>query len=140
MQEITLTLPMLHDMELTASKMACLVGERIQMSPDKIDEVRMAVVEACINAFEHSNAPVQKVELTFSVLGQYDDPLGLQIIIRDHGVGFQPDSVEDPDLETKIGSDHSKRGWGLKIIHGLMDEVDIQSDSEGTTVVMRKLR
>lgn len=140
MQEITLTLPMLQDMELTASKMVCLVGERIQMSPDKIDEVRMAVVEACINAFEHSHARQQKVELTFTVLGQDDDPAGLQIMIRDHGVGFEPGEVEVPDLGKKIEANESKRGWGLKIIHGLMDEVDIQSGSEGTTVVMRKLR
>ena len=140
MQEITLTLPMLQDMELTASKMACLVGERIQMSPDKIDEVRMAVVEACINAFEHSRASQQKVELTFSVLGQDDDPEGLQIMIRDHGVGFEPSAVEVPDLGRKLESNDSKRGWGLKIIHGLMDEVDIESGDEGTTVVMRKMR
>lgn len=140
MQEITLTLPMLQDMELTASKMASLVGERIQMSPDKIDEVRMAVVEACINAFEHSRASQQKVELTFTVLGQDDDPEGLQIMIRDHGVGFEPGDVEIPNLGQKMVNNDSKRGWGLKIIHGLMDDVDIQSSNEGTTVVMRKMR
>jgi anti-sigma regulatory factor (Ser/Thr protein kinase) len=33
-----------------------------------------------------------------------------------------------------------KRGWGLKIIRGLMDEVDIVSGPDGTTVVMSKMR
>jgi anti-sigma regulatory factor (Ser/Thr protein kinase) len=33
-----------------------------------------------------------------------------------------------------------KRGWGLKIIRGLMDEVEIQSGADGTTVVMSKMR
>ncbi len=33
-----------------------------------------------------------------------------------------------------------KRGWGLKIIQSLMDEVRIESDDHGTTVVMRKSR
>jgi serine/threonine-protein kinase RsbW len=140
MQEITLTLPMLPDMELTASKMACAVGEHIRMSADKIDEMRMAVVEACINAFEHSDAQAQKVELTFVVMGQDDDPKGLQITIRDRGVGFLPETVEEPVLGSKLQPGKSKRGWGLKIIRGLMDEVDIQSGREGTTVVMRKLR
>ncbi len=34
----------------------------------------------------------------------------------------------------------SKRGWGLQIIEGLMDEVKIESSSSGTTVVMSKAR
>jgi len=139
MQEITLTLPMLRDLELTASKTACAIGEHIRMSPDKIDEVRMAVVEACINAFEHSSATAQKVELTFTVLGNASDPKGLQVTVRDRGKGFHPELVEDPNLEAKMRPGSSKRGWGLKIIRGLMDEVDIQSSREGTTVVMRKL-
>ena len=46
MQDVTLTLPMLPDMELTASKTACAMGEHIRMSQDKIDEIQMAVVEA----------------------------------------------------------------------------------------------
>ncbi len=32
-----------------------------------------------------------------------------------------------------------KRGHGLRIIQGLMDTVDIQSDSHGTRVVMTKM-
>ncbi len=137
MQEITLTLPMLHDMELTASKAACAMGEHIRMSPDKIDEVRMAVVEACINAFEYSGA--DKVSVIISVFGSKEDPEGLEIAIRDQGVGFDVSSVEVPDIKKKF-ADERKRGWGLQIIRGLMDEVDIQSGADGTTVVMRKLR
>lgn len=139
MQEITLTLPMLPDMELTASKTACAMGEHIRMSPDKIDEVRMAVVEACINAFEHSQASNQKVQVVFSVLGEDAEPDGLQITIRDQGVGFAPSEVAEPAIEEKLRAAR-KRGWGLKIIHGLMDEVDIRSGAEGTIVVMRKMR
>ena len=40
------------------------------MSPDRIDEVRMAVVEACINALEHSHAADREVFVTFQVLGE----------------------------------------------------------------------
>ncbi|RMH16405.1 MAG: ATP-binding protein [Acidobacteria bacterium] len=139
MQEITLTLPMLPDMELTASKTACAMGEHIRMSPDKIDEMRMAVVEACINAFEHSKARDQKVKVIFTILGQHDDPQGIEITVRDEGIGFEPDSVAVPEIEEKLRAPR-KRGWGLKIIHGLVDDVQIRSDPKGTTVVMRKMR
>lgn len=138
MQEVTLTLPMTPNMELTASKTASAVSEHIRMSPDKIDEVRMAVVEACLNAFEHSRASNPHVLLRFEVLGTDDDPQGIQISVSDSGVGFSPDEVSQRN-EHQPGRPR-KRGHGLMIINGLMDEVDIQSDSAGTTVIMRKMR
>lgn len=136
MQQITLTLPMIPDMELTASKTAGALGEHIGMTRDKIDEVRMAVVEACINAFEHSGAREREVHMRLIVLGEDADPRGLKITIQDHGLGFSPTEVvtsKQPDLP-------QKRGHGLRIIHGLMDDVQIQSDTDGTTVTMTKLR
>ena len=138
MQQITLTLPMIPNMELTASKTAGALGEHIGMSRDKIDEVQMAVVEACINAFEHSGSQDREVQILLQVLGEEKNPEGLEIMIRDHGIGFSPAAVV-----TKKGSSSDlpqKRGYGLMIIHGLMDEVDIRSDEEGTTVTMKKLR
>ena len=139
MDEVTLTLPMLPDMELTAARTACAMGEHIRMSPDKIDELSQAVVEAFINAFEHSKAPDKQVLIAFKVLGNNTEPEGLQVTVTDAGVGFSPEELKVPTIEEKLKSPR-KRGWGLKIIHGLMDHVDIQSTSEGTTVVMKKMR
>jgi serine/threonine-protein kinase RsbW len=138
LREVTLTLPMLPDMEIAASKTATALAEFMEMSSDKIDEVRMAVVEACINSFEHSKADDQKVEIQFAVLGN-DEPERLQITIRDSGVGFMPENLVKPRIEDKLKAE-SKRGWGLTIIKGLMDEVDIRSGPGGTIIVMSKLR
>ena len=33
-----------------------------------------------------------------------------------------------------------KRGWGLEIIREMMDEVDVDSGDEGTTITMLKKR
>jgi serine/threonine-protein kinase RsbW len=129
-----LALPMVPEMEIEASKTATAIAESIRMSPDRIDEVRMAVVEACINAFEHSHAGDREVFVTFEVL-----PEKLRITVHDNGVGFSPDVLEEPTIEGKLKAVR-KRGWGLKIIKGLMDEVEIRSGAEGTTVVMSKLR
>lgn len=138
LREVTLTLPMAPDMEIAASKTATALAEYMSMSPDRIDEVRMAVVEACINAFEHSQARDRKVYLTFEVLGSRD-PEQLRITVRDEGIGFSPDDLEEPSIEEKLKAVR-KRGWGLKIIRGLMDEVDIHSGANGTTLVMTKSR
>ncbi len=138
LREVTLSLPMLPDMEIAASKTVTALAEFMEMSSDSIDEVRMAVVEACINAFEHSRAREGKVLLTFSVLGA-EEPEKLQIRIEDRGVGFVPAEVEEPRIEDKLGA-ANKRGWGLKIIHSLMDEVEIESSDNGTIVTMSKYR
>jgi serine/threonine-protein kinase RsbW len=138
LREVKLTLPLAPDMELAASKTATAMAELLRMSADKIDEVRMAVVEACINAIEHSQAPDRKVYLTFEVLGE-DEPEILRITVRDEGVGFAPENVEVPSIERKISAAR-KRGWGLKIIRGLMDSVEIVSGSDGTSIVMTKAR
>jgi len=138
MRKVTLALPMVPEMEIEASKTAMAIAESMRMSPDRIDEVRMAVVEACINALEHSHASTKEVFVTFEVLGARD-PETLRITVRDTGVGFSPEQIEEPSIEEKLKSAR-KRGWGLKIIRGLMDDVEILSGAEGTTVVMSKMR
>jgi serine/threonine-protein kinase RsbW len=138
LREVKLTLPIAPDMEIAASKTATALAEFMRMSADKIDEVRMAVVEACINAIEHSRAPDRKVYLTFEVLGE-SEPEVLRITVRDQGVGFAPEEVEEPTIERKISAER-KRGWGLKIIRGLMDDVEIVSGADGTSIVMTKVR
>ena len=138
LREVKLTLPMAPDMEIAASKTATAMAEFMTMSPDKIDEVRMAVVEACINAIEHSRANDRKVYLTFEVLGE-QAPEVLRITVRDAGIGFAPGEVEEPSIERKLTAER-KRGWGLKIIRGLMDDVEIESGRDGTSIVMTKAR
>jgi serine/threonine-protein kinase RsbW len=138
MRKVTLALPMVPEMEIEASKTAMAIAESMRMSPDRIDEVRMAVVEACINALEHSRSSAREVFVTFEVLGG-QDPEKLRITVRDTGVGFSPEEYEEPTIQEKLKS-RRKRGWGLKIIRGLMDEVEISSNTEGTTVVMSKMR
>ena len=148
LREVTLALPMVSEMEIEASKTAAAIAESIRMSPDRIDEVRMAVVEACINALEHSQAEDREVFVTFQVVGERD-PEKLRIMVHDHGIGFDPEEPA-PGVPRPGGPEGGplsglqgklqKRRFGLKIIRGLMDEVEIRSSAEGTTVVMSKKR
>jgi anti-sigma regulatory factor (Ser/Thr protein kinase) len=134
MKQAKLALPMLPDAEIEASKIAMEFAESMEMSPDRIDEVGAAVVEACINALEHSQSS-EPVSVTFEVLGD-QDPEKLRITVHDSGVGFSVEDAEKPKGGTKW-----PRGHGLKIIRGLMDEVEIRSHpGEGTTLVMSKMR
>ena len=67
------------------------------------------------------------------------EPERLEIRVHDRGVGFAPEAVGRPRLEAGLRGER-KRGWGLRIIQGLMDQVEIQSGADGTTVVMSKSR
>jgi serine/threonine-protein kinase RsbW len=134
LKEVVVTFQMAPEMELLVCEKASAVARSMGMSQDKIDEVKLAVIEACLNALEHSQASPRQFQVTFAVLGE-EEPEALQITVRDQGVGFSPSG--------RIGKEKvklSKRGWGLQIIEGLMDEVHIESGAGGTTVVMCKAR
>ncbi len=132
--EVDLKIPMLPDMELAATKTAEAMGEYLSFDQDKIDEVKLALIEATINAFEHSNSKERKVEITY--IAENDT---LTIKIHDKGTGYRPDDLEDPNIKDKINSDY-KRGWGMSLMKDLMDTVEIVQDDEGCTVIMTKRR
>ena len=128
---VELKLPVLPDMELSATKTAEIVAKHMELSEEKSAEISMALIEACINAFEHSDSNKQ-IEIHFRIKGDE-----LEIQVTDKGKGFDESKVKIPKIEEKIGSYH-KRGWGLQLIKELMDTVEFESSVEGTTVTMTK--
>ncbi len=138
-REISLTIPVAPDMEIVATAQASAVGEYIDLSRDKIDEVKLAIVEACINAFEHAHARDDRVHLTFRVGKEEEGLEFLEVEVLDQGRGFDHSSVEKPTPEP-APSGGRKRGWGLQIIRSLMDSVTITSGEWGTRILMRKYK
>ena len=141
-REVHLTIPVAPEMEIAATAQVAALGEWMELGRDKIDEVKMAVVEACINAFEHSGTPDHKVQLRFRVGTDTDTDGGrayLEVDVLDNGHGFDPARVSPPEIDLKLRAQH-KRGWGLRIIRSLMDDVRIESGDRGTMIVMRKYR
>lgn len=141
-REVHLTIPVAPEMEIAATAQVAALGEWMELGRDKIDEVKMAVVEACINAFEHSGTPDHKVELKFRVATEAGTDGGrtyLEVDVLDNGHGFDPARVSAPRIGEKLHAPH-KRGWGLRIIRSLMDDVRIESGERGTMIVMRKYR
>ena len=128
---VELKLPVLPDMELSATKTAEIVAKHMELGEEKSAEISMALIEACINAFEHSDSNKQ-IEIHFRIKGDE-----LEIQVTDKGKGFDESEVKIPKIEEKIGSDY-KRGWGLQLIKELMDTVEFETSSEGTTVTMTK--
>ena len=129
---VELKLPILPNMELIATQTADIIANHMHLSEEQAGEITMALIEACINAFEHSKTD-SNVFIHFII---EEDSLVVKVI--DLGIGFDKTKVEIPKIENKIGKDERKRGWGLQLIQELMDSVEFESNSDGTTVTMKK--
>jgi anti-sigma regulatory factor (Ser/Thr protein kinase) len=132
--EVELTIPLLPDMEITATQTATSIAQYMKFDADRIDEVKMALIEAIINAFEHSKSRDGKVRIKFLIGDE-----NLTVVIQDHGKGFDLGEIQKPEIGQKLHAKY-KRGWGLMLIENLMDTVYIESTEHGTTLVMSKNR
>ena len=130
--KVELTIPIIPDMELAATKTSEVVAKHMGLNEEQAAEISMALIEATINAFEHSESKSSNVEIHFVIQGDM-----LVIKVSDHGKGFDKSTVEIPNIEEKLSADY-KRGWGLQLIQELMDTVEFESTDDGTTVTMTK--
>ena len=133
--KILLTIPMYPDMELAAAKTGSALAELKDFTEEAVEEIQLAIIETCINASEHSQSDDKEVHIQFLVT---DDQL--QVKISDRGVGITADTLDGTRLlgTPSLHADLRKRGRGLQIIRALMDEVVIESTSNGTTVSFTK--
>jgi|Deesub1362A_J573_1020465.scaffolds.fasta_scaffold00004_80 serine/threonine-protein kinase RsbW len=127
-----MTIPMTADAELVAAKAIEQIGKNISLKPLVITQLQLAIIEACINAMEHSGSYDKKVLLKFTV-----NPERIEIAIETPGKRFDPDTVKEPTIEEKLHSEH-KRGWGLKLMREVMDDVKVETIGDRTRVVLIK--
>lgn len=134
-RQMELTLPMVPDIEIAAARAAGNLARELGMSSENIDEMAHAIIEACINAREHSGCSDQRIYLRFVGTFQGDGTPRIDIWISDHGRGFDLDEARM--RRQKLGPSY-KRGRGIQLMEAHMDEVEIQSSADGTTVHMVK--
>ena len=130
--EYEMIIPMGADSELIAAHAVEKIARRVNFRPEAVNQIKTALVEACINAAEHSLSPDRKIYQRFVL---EDDRLVVTVASR--GVVPAPLSRENGEsAEPKSGK--SRRGWGLKLIKTLMDEVEFEHVDDGTQLRMTK--
>ena len=125
--EYEIVVPMEEDAELIAANAVEEVARRHKLGARDINQIKTALVEACINATEHSLSPDRKIYVRFRV---EDDGVVLTVSNR----GLKLVSSGEPEEQSVEG----RRGWGLKLMRQLMDEVTIEQVDDGTRIVMTK--
>ena len=135
-RQMELTLPMVPDIEIAAARAAGNLARELGMSSESIDEMTHAIIEACINAREHSGCADKRIYLRFVGTSPEVGNPRIDVWITDHGRGFDPGEARR--RRQSLGAAH-KRGWGLQIIEAHMDEVDIATSPAGTTIHMVKV-
>jgi serine/threonine-protein kinase RsbW len=113
----------------TAASVAKLMGFR----EDRVEDLKTAVAEACINAMEHGNR--LKEELSVGVvLSAGEDALEVKVI--DDGKGLKTLPAK-PDIDKKIHGEEDPRGMGMFLIQALVDEAEWVASANGKSSYVR---
>lgn len=98
------------------------IGTQAGLPPGEVTKLETAVDEACANVIEHAYG--SDVTKEVSVRATLDESV-LEILVIDTGIGFDPTSVEQKELE-KLVRARKSGGLGMRLIKSLMDEVYYQ--------------
>lgn len=125
--EYEMIVPMGEDTEMIAAQTVEEIARRHHFAPRAINQIKTALVEACINATEHSLSPDRKIYQKFTV---EDDKI--IITISNRGLRLADKNAQE------IAPEEGRRGWGLNLMKNLMDEVKIEQVDDGTRISMVK--
>ena len=126
---IELSLPSRLGFEKIAMNTAASVGRIMGFTEDRIEDLKTAIAEACINAIEHGNRLDEKlvVGVTLSMT-----PNSLEVRVLDTGSGPKF-PVEVPDIDKKMHEEQQSRGMGMFLIEALVDEAEwVSTPSSGS--------
>ena len=131
--EFEMVIPMGSDTELIAAHTVEQIARRLDFPAEAINQIKHALIEACINAAEHSLSPDRKIYQRFRLESDK-----LVVTVSSRGI-----IVPSPTNAVTNGTEareekNGRRGWGLKLIRTLMDEVEFERVDDGTRLRMTK--
>lgn len=106
------------------------VAHRLGFPAGRVADLKMAVGEACLNAIEHGNQFDRRRRVIVRMMAKRN---GLEVRVTDSGRDGWDKVINTPppDLQAKLSGQAPRRGWGMFLIHSLVDEVEFLKSSSG---------
>lgn len=117
---IELRIPSRLGYEKVAMQAAADVAKLMGFSEDRVEDLKTAVAEACINAIEHGNKLDDSLSVGVTLsMGEHS----LEVKVMDSGEGPKS-TTTTPDIDKKMHGEEDARGMGMFLIHALVDEAE----------------
>lgn len=130
---VEVRLPSRLGFEKVAMSSAASVARLMGFREDRVEDLKTAVAEACINAIEHGNRLNEKLSVGV-VLSAGGDKLEVKVLDDGKGMTKQP---AKPDIDRKMHGEEGPRGMGMFLIQALVDEAEWVVGSEGKSSYVR---
>jgi serine/threonine-protein kinase RsbW len=125
---VELKIPSELGYERVAREAVAAVARRLGFSPERIEELKTAVDEACTNAIRHGSMSDARMKVIVVLTA---DETKLDILVKDPGIGSAPPrDVAIPDIQAQIEGRNPKGGLGLWLIRQMVDEAYFMEDGE----------
>jgi serine/threonine-protein kinase RsbW len=130
---VEVRLPSRLGYEKVAMSTAAAVAKLMGFRADRIEDLKTAVAEACINAIEHGNRLNEKLSVGVVLSAGVD---ALEVKVIDDGKGMRGQPVK-PDIDRKMHGQEDPRGLGMFLIQALVDEAEWVAGSGGRSSYVR---
>jgi serine/threonine-protein kinase RsbW len=124
---VEVRLPSRLGYEKVAMSAASAVAKLMGFREDRIEDLKTAIAEACINAIEHGNRLNEKLSVGV-VLSAGADQLEIKVIDDGSGIKKPPPK---PDIDRKMHGEEDPRGIGMFLIQALVDEAEWVTGGDG---------
>jgi serine/threonine-protein kinase RsbW len=124
-----LSLPSELGYEVIARDAVAAFARRLGISADRIEDLKTALSEACINAIEHGNQQDAAIKVVV-LLTARDDELIVHVADQGRKQLDQDCTTSSPTIEAAFERE-DKGGWGIWLIRELMDEVEFTTAPSG---------
>ncbi|HUB69678.1 MAG TPA: ATP-binding protein [Acidimicrobiales bacterium] len=112
---------------------ASVASARRELADERVDDLKLAVSEACTNAIEANRAVRPGAPVHIEI---WEAPDRLDVNIEDSGPGFDPDKLDAPPPVTDPDRLNFERGLGIPLIRTLVDSAVFVRRETGTSVRM----
>ncbi len=123
---IELIIPSRMGYERLAMDCSASLARMLGFIQERIEDLRTAVAEACLNAMEHGNRGLDDSRVIIRMNCEGDS---LVVSVIDQGKGIRR-VLEEPSIEKMIENRQPMRGFGVFMIRNLVDQVDFVTDEK----------